>query len=321
MTINFENLTSPLDPDSPSGPDLDDEYDQAYHEFVRLVQSEEWSEAKELGLELHERTRDLRLGVNFAHVLLALDGLAGFADGIECVRRCVEELWESVHPQLDGELPPRRTNDLMSLGVVAGSQSANPIHDRLRRTPFVSTRSVGSFSYRDFLIASGELAAAANEEDEGKEVPTISLINAAVQEADREELAETAAALARIVADTEAITEKFRQEVGADSAPDLTSLSALATGIRQILADMGAIDEADTQESAPVEAGSSAPPAPVPGQINSRQDAVRALEKVGEYFEKNEPSSPVSLLINRAKRLISMNFMDVLRDLSPDSLQ
>ncbi len=58
----------------------------------------------------------------------------------------------------------------------------------------------------------------------------------------------------------------------------------------------------------------------VPGEINSRDEAMRVLDKVSDYFVRHEPSSPVPMLIRRAKRLVSKNFMEIVRDLAPDGL-
>jgi type VI secretion system protein ImpA len=35
---------------------------------------------------------------------------------------------------------------------------------------------------------------------------------------------------------------------------------------------------------------------------------------------KNEPSSPVPLLINRAKRLVSMGFFEIIQDMTPEAI-
>jgi len=56
------------------------------------------------------------------------------------------------------------------------------------------------------------------------------------------------------------------------------------------------------------------------GEIRSREDVVRVLDRLSEYFRKNEPSSPVPLLLQRAKRLVSKDFMEILRDLTPDGV-
>jgi type VI secretion system protein ImpB len=41
------------------------------------------------------------------------------------------------------------------------------------------------------------------------------------------------------------------------------------------------------------------------GTINSREDAIRALERVCEWIERNEPSNPAPLLIRRSQRLMT----------------
>jgi type VI secretion system protein ImpA len=56
------------------------------------------------------------------------------------------------------------------------------------------------------------------------------------------------------------------------------------------------------------------------GSITSRQDAIRALDAVAEYFRRNEPSSPIPLFVDRAKRLVAKDFLEVLADIAPDAL-
>ncbi len=56
------------------------------------------------------------------------------------------------------------------------------------------------------------------------------------------------------------------------------------------------------------------------GRIVTREDAIKALDRVCEYYERNEPSSPLPLLIRRAQRLASKSFLDIIRDLAPDAV-
>ena len=56
------------------------------------------------------------------------------------------------------------------------------------------------------------------------------------------------------------------------------------------------------------------------GEIKSSQDVVALLQRICQYYERNEPSSPIPLLLRRAIRLVSKSFVDILRDLSPDAL-
>ena len=58
----------------------------------------------------------------------------------------------------------------------------------------------------------------------------------------------------------------------------------------------------------------------ITGAVRSREDVTRVLEQICEYYAKTEPSSPVPLLLQRARRLVNLNFVDLLTDLSPDGL-
>src|SRR5206468_1433154 len=56
------------------------------------------------------------------------------------------------------------------------------------------------------------------------------------------------------------------------------------------------------------------------GEIGSREDVVRVLEKICEYYERFEPTSPVPIFMQRAKRLVTMSFVDVIKDLAPEAM-
>jgi type VI secretion system protein ImpA len=55
--------------------------------------------------------------------------------------------------------------------------------------------------------------------------------------------------------------------------------------------------------------------------VNSRQDAIRAIELVCAYLERNEPTNPAQLLLRRAARVIDKNFLQLVRDLAPDAVK
>ena len=61
-------------------------------------------------------------------------------------------------------------------------------------------------------------------------------------------------------------------------------------------------------------------PMPVSDEVSSRDDVIRLLDKICDYYSEHEPSSPVPLLLNRAKRVAKMSFLELLRDLAPGGL-
>jgi type VI secretion system protein ImpA len=44
------------------------------------------------------------------------------------------------------------------------------------------------------------------------------------------------------------------------------------------------------------------------------------MEKICQYFERHEPSSPIPLLLRRAQKLVDKNFLDVIRDVCPEAM-
>ncbi len=87
---------------------------------------------------------------------------------------------------------------------------------------------------------------------------------------------------------------------------------------------------AAAEPDAPPEAAAVQPPAAVQSataplnwrsaQIQSRDDAQLMLDKVKNYFRLHEPSHPAPLMIDRVQRLITLDFMQIVRDLAPDGL-
>jgi type VI secretion system protein ImpA len=52
-----------------------------------------------------------------------------------------------------------------------------------------------------------------------------------------------------------------------------------------------------------------------PPQATSRQEAFALLEQVAAYYRMTEPSSPISLILDRARGFANQDFLAVLKDL------
>jgi type VI secretion system protein ImpA len=115
-----------------------------------------------------------------------------------------------------------------------------------------------------------------------------------------------------------AIQALISERVSASRALDFTPL------IQPLECLLGACDtalgvKAEAEKEAQAESGDGARPA-MTGEIRSRDDAVQMLELVCNYLERHEPSNPAPLFIRRAQRLIKKSFLEIVRDLMPDSL-
>jgi len=68
-------------------------------------------------------------------------------------------------------------------------------------------------------------------------------------------------------------------------------------------------------------AAAAAPAQGITGAARSRDDVVMLLDKIIGYYERNEPSSPLPLLLQRCRKLAALSFLDIVKDMAPAALQ
>jgi type VI secretion system protein ImpA len=91
---------------------------------------------------------------------------------------------------------------------------------------------------------------------------------------------------------------------------------AVTGGAPDAVADATATSDA---QDAGGHAASARAPA-VRGEIQSRQDALLMLDRVIHYLQQSEPGNPAPLLIERAKKLIGVSFLEIIQNLAPNAL-
>jgi type VI secretion system protein ImpA len=326
VNIDVNALLSPLSEESPCGENL--EYDPAFGELERAAQGTpervsgdevippeepKWNEVFEKAAALAERTKDLRVAGCLLHAGLRVGGLPVFSSGLVLVHRLASEYWDTVHPQLDkddNDDPTLRMNSLLILN------GRDQVVGSLSRCPLVHSKALGRVSMRDIRIASGEAGPGAGD-------PVSPLdsaqIDAAFLDGELDELKANAEAAQAAFDELTALTAYLNEQVGVSLAPDLSALAAELRAVRSVLAEQlgrrgiasaegGSADVAQRSQAVAV------------GEIKSRDDVVRILDRICEYFQRNEPSSPVPLLLRRAKGLVAKDFMEILNDLTPDGV-
>jgi len=318
--IDPVKATAPLAEAEPSGPNLEYDADfqaleraqqgrpeQAIGDSVKPAEEPDWGDVVERAEALMGRTRDLRVAVALTHSLLKTEGLAGLALGLSVIKGLLESQWDTVHPQLDADDnndPTLRVNSLLSLAASDGVLKA------LREVPLVSSKTLGRFSLRDLRIASGKQPAPAGLAEPPKQVQ----VDAAFRDAELEALQGNAAQVALALEHIGAVDRLLVDKVGGQ-APELKPLVLDLTEIKHALGQQLAARGVGVAEGDG--AGAAAKAAGGGGEINSREDVVLQLERLCEYYRRHEPSSPVPMLLRRAKRLVSKEFMDIIRDLTP----
>ena len=326
--LDVDQLLSPISDESPSGDDL--EYEPEFGALERAAQGKaeqvmgddvvaaeppEWSEVFEQAQELLGRTKDLRIAVHLTRAAVNQKGIPGLTDGLALIRGMLEQYWDTVHPALDAEDnddPTFRVNSVLPL-----SDRAGLLADILVM-PLVSSRAVGRFSLRDVRVAKGELQPVTEQEN----VPDAALIHAAFMEVDLDTIQEAAQSVDSALESVKQIDAIYTEKVGGAYSPDLSGLLSELKMIKIVYAEnllaRGVGEE--MSEEAGAAGGGEPGSAAISGEVRSREDAIRMIEKICSYFERNEPSSPVPMLLQRVKRLIPMDFLEIMRELTPDAV-
>ena len=115
--------------------------------------------------------------------------------------------------------------------------------------------------------------------------------------------------------------------VGIAHGPGFAKLSGLLGQAHKILADrleQRGVKSASLASGSPSDAAAAEPATTaqtaLTGTVSCRQDVVRLLDSICEYYQRHEPSSPLPLLLARCKRLVSASFLDIVRDVAPGAV-
>jgi len=269
----------------------------------------EWPQIKANSLEGLAKSKDLRILAYLGTALLRTDGLPAYFETLKVASNWVQSYWPQVYPLLDEDAIARRN----ALNCFSDPMA---VIERLRRVPLVESRQHGRFGLRDIDLATGQI-----QPGSGDTRPDEGPINAAFAEMPLEQLTGLQQQATEAMAALSSIDAKMRAEGGPEIAPSFDPLSAQLAKMSKVLrAQLAARPDAPGQAAEAGEGESAGAVGGALGPIKSRQDAIRALDAVADYFKRNEPSSPIPLLVERSKRLVSKNFLEVLADIAPDAI-
>jgi type VI secretion system protein ImpA len=315
MTAVFveEALVQPIAPDRPCGEDLEDTPLLASFDAFRVFgqsaphdPAPEWTAIASRATEALCKSKDLRLLAYLGSAVLRTDGLPAFAETLTVASTWLETYWTDTYPRIDEDAILRRN----ALNCFADQMA---VIDGLRRLPLALNRQHGAFSLRDIEIASGLVPA------DGETPPDEARIDAAFGAMPREAITQLQESVGRAQSAVTRIAAKMRDDGGRDAAPSFDPLSSQLAKIDRVLRAQLAL-RGDGSPDANGDGADQPEGTPISGVVRSRQDAIRALDAVSAYFRQQEPSSPVPMLLDRAKRLVSKNFLEVLADIAPEAL-
>ncbi|ARP68246.1 type VI secretion protein (plasmid) [Mesorhizobium sp. WSM1497] len=304
--------------------------------------------------ELRAHGRDLRLLVIVTRALANEDGLAGLAQGLTLIAQTFDQHWDTMHPALRPNASPRdaalrRINALIDLQNGQDGLLAN-----LRQMTFFAPRAIGPVQGKDLekgalddRVVLQEAASGLNAAEKAQLVSAHGQLLNRVRAACAAQIDQANAEMVQLIADARATITALdaletalnaRLEGSGTPVPDLKRfLQRLLTTLERNSA-AGAVTNGAATQAVPTELATPArnghgadamasmasyadSSTGLPDRISSRDDVVKCLDLVVAFYDRTEPSSPIPHLARRVRRMVHMDFVELMEDLAPSGLK
>jgi type VI secretion system ImpA family protein len=324
MDIDVEALLRPVSEDNPTGEDMD--YDPARHTIQEAFESSpsidvngdqstgvdvNWNKTIQAIVDQFGQTKDVWLPTYLCRAGARAGKLDVVVTGAEALAGLFERYWDTAHPRLDELGIPGRKAPCDALTI--RSEFLGP----LERTPLITHPRLGSYSGVDL-----ERFRTGGDSEDG-----YGYFKAALEELGSEALATARASLAAIEGALRRADTIFTESAAA-SGESSTNFQPTYAVLSHINRSIDAFQRGEASPEAEVapetdRGGGGAPAAGggrLSGSIDSRDDVIRAIDAICDYYKRREPSSPVPMALLRAREWVKLDFLKVLEDIAPDSL-
>jgi len=335
MEAYVENLLAPISVDDPAGPDLADAAEMMrIEEMSRGVPEDpfkgtpaeppDWRKLRKECETFLGKSKHLKVAVILTCTLLKLKGLAGFRDGLQILLGLTRDYWDAVHPRLDptdSNDPTQRLNIIGTIKLPRGLPTDwMVVMNHLYQVPLAGG------SGREITLAVVDDARRQGGET-GPDSMSQSTVETVIRSTPVNELQANLALLMDLKTQVEGLDQILTEKVGTQFAESFGELSNTLARMCDVIEpfSQGTVEAVGAgEESVDPASGSSrgdAGGSPVDGAgfggpVRSRDDIVRQLELMCAFLEKTEPSSPVPIILRRAQKMIGMNFLQVMSELS-----
>jgi type VI secretion system protein ImpA len=346
--IDFDALLVAISEDKPSGEYLRysgiyDEISEARRADDILAQGEWQTDLKVADFRkvielasatLEKETKDLQISAWLSEALIEQHGFVGLRDSLQLISKLQENFWETLHPEIDEGDMEGRANAISWMENQASFAIKKAKITGYNGYSFLNFEDSKKFDIPDNI----EMLDTAEQQKFNELKAQAEKENRVTANKWRAEMANTRrAACEEInflieecwVAHSE-LNRVIEEKFDLNQAPSLNnlkkSLDEIHSLVKKILEEkrLEEPDEEDpaTEEGEVTEEGGVvvkvAGVATASGAIQSRQDALKRLKDIAEYFRKAEPHSPISYLVQRAVKWGEMPLEAWLQDVIKD---
>ena len=323
MNVNLENLLQPITEENPCGKDISDETD--FYMLEELAKGKQetqfsaaeppnWKEVINLALTLFGQSKDLWIAYYILCGMVNLNGDDGMVKGFGFLEALLKKFWDLLNPKLDkdSDMPAlQRINAIKDVFSMQGLFVTGVNNITLTKS------GIGSFRYRD-IINSGK----------DDQLPTEDTILAAISDSDKEFLESLKSNLKK-TQELALSIKSFLQDKGI--TPEFEEsfelfISMINTIEKYLDVNNNTIKDEQTEALNASNKTSRNKETPARGkniadQISNYQDIIKMLRKICQWYEENEPSSPVPLFLNKAESLVGKSFVDIVNDVASSAMK
>ncbi|MBU3070342.1 type VI secretion system protein TssA [Aestuariicella sp. G3-2] len=352
--IDIESLLQPISEDAPTGEDIradrspsSDYYtikdarnnaraaerSSMFDEDVDLLKP--WRTVAEVAPKiLSSKSKDLEVACWYTEGLIRLHGVSGLRDGIKLIHGLVLDHWEGLYPEPDEDGIETKVAPLTGLN---GDGGDGTLMAPIRNMSITNEGDYGSFNLWQYQKARDNSKLTDDDERAARNEAlgfSFQDVEATIQEASPQFYVDMVETLEETQQDYKALNELLRSSCGSDTPPssNITNLlDEVLRSVRFLSKDkldqvkaateaQQAVDEPTADDDTPsVSAAAQAVVVnQVAGPIGNREDALKRLEEVADYFRKNEPHTPLAPGIERLISWGRMTVAELMMELLPE---
>lgn len=290
----------------------------------------EWRTVKKQAIEYLDKTRDLNLICVLAQSVLNTEGLFKFEQCLSGLSQQVKTHWQEIFPALDED----DGDPLERISALGHLCDKDFVIKTIRQLPIANSKVLGNVTLQKIDRA---VSPNGSKNEGDLELPQIIGI---FKESDTEQNTATYTVVNQCITHLNEINKSFIEQAGNEYNVNFDATIEVLTNLSSSLKKYGdlrlevvtqgndtAVSEQQSGDSASSNIATSTNTAISASfnatnmKLTSRNDVEQCFALILSYYQECEPSSPVPILISRAKKLVNSDFLDIVRDIFPDALE
>lgn len=349
--IDMEALLAPIPGDAPAGEDLREDFSpQSLYFKMRDARAEaraaeraadanpgedsgpppQWRQVRDLAIAaLSSKTKDLEIAAWLTEAMVRSDGLRGLAAGAHLIARLADTLWDSnLFPMPDEDGIETRVAPVSGLN---GEGGGGTLTQPLRKLPLFQRPDGNMMFYWQYEQAE-ELKKITDPARVKQRLAAGTLpleqVETEARAAGQAHFGALRSAAKAALREWSAMGEVMDAKAGMDGPPtsQVRELVEALLALTQRYAPPDTDDDEAAADEAAEEAGEAAAAPGAGGMVMrpaaavvTREDMLKELARIGEFFRKTEPQSPIAYTLEEAIRRGRMSWPDLLAELVSDT--